>query len=321
MGKLQDSIDGQSVNAINGFKEKPEQSLAREYLADGNYLWNSGIFMIKASVWLEQIRSLQAEIYSACERAFKEGHIDGLFYRLEEKAFLNSPNDSIDYAVMEKLSQKDNKQLAVLPIDAGWSDVGVWSSVWEINKKDSANNYIEGDVIIEQTKNCFIKSEKGLVVTIGCEDLIIIGTDDATMIANKDRTQEVKNIVAKLNKENRNESLSHRKVYRPWGYYDSVDMGENFQVKRLTINPGKKLSLQMHNKRAEHWVVVKGVATVTRGENVFELKENESTFIPIGTRHRLENATNDLLELIEVQSGSYLGEDDIVRFDDDFGRN
>jgi len=314
------SINNQMIYALSGFTEKPEQSIAEEYLSSGDYLWNSGIFMMKASVWLEKIKQFQPLIHDACVDAFNKGETDGLFFRLDEESFLKSPDDSIDYAVMEKLVQKSDAGLAVIPVDVGWSDVGAWSSVWDINDKDSNNNHIEGDVIAEQTRNCLIRSERGLIVTIGCEDMVIIDTDDAIMIADKDKTQDVKKIVEKLKKENRSESLTHRKVYRPWGSYDSIDMGETFQAKRLIVNPGKKLSLQSHAKRAEHWVVVKGVATVTKGEEQFLLHENESTYIPLGVKHRLENASDDLLEIIEVQSGSYLGEDDIVRFDDDFGR-
>jgi mannose-1-phosphate guanylyltransferase / mannose-6-phosphate isomerase len=314
-------INNQTIHTISGFTEKPDKPLAEEYLSSGDYLWNSGIFMMKASIWLEKIRLLQEPIYDACLEAINNGNTDGLFFRLDEESFLKCPNDSIDYAVMEKLAQNNDKKLAVIPVDVGWSDVGVWSSVWEINEKDENNNYTEGDVIVEQSKNCFIKSERGLVVTIGCQDLVIVDSDDAIMIADKNKTQDVKKIVDQLKVDKRSESLLHRKVYRPWGNYDSVDTGENFQVKRLTINPGKKLSLQLHHKRAEHWVVVRGVATVTKGEEQFLLHENESTYIPVGMKHRLENASDKILEIIEVQSGSYLGEDDIVRFDDDFGRN
>ncbi len=315
------SIDNQAIHAISGFTEKPEKATAEEYLKSGDYLWNSGLFMMKASVWLENIKQFQLPIHDACIDAFKKGETDGLFFRLDDDAFLNCPDDSIDYAVMEKLAENNDEHLAVIPVDVGWSDVGAWSSVWDINDKDSNNNHIEGDVITEQTKNCLIRSERGLIVTIGCEDMVIIDTDDAIMIADKNKTQDVKKIVEKLKNENRSESLTHRKVYRPWGSYDSIDMGETFQAKRLIVNPGKKLSLQSHAKRAEHWVVVKGVATVTKGEEKFLLHENESTYIPLGVKHRLENAGDGLLEIIEVQSGSYLGEDDIVRFDDDFGRN
>jgi len=315
------TFNGLSLHSISGFTEKPEQAVAEEYLNSGGYLWNSGIFMMKASVWLEKMKLLQRPIYDACLEAFTKSKTDGLFFRLDEQSFLNSPDDSIDYAVMEKLVMNSDKKLAVIPIDVAWSDVGAWSSVWEINEKDSNNNYIEGDAIVEDSSNCFIKSERGLIVAIGCQDLVIVDSDDAIMIVDKDKTQEVKKIVDRLKNDSRSESLLHRKVYRPWGSFDSVDSGDNFQVKRLIINPGKKLSLQLHHKRAEHWVVVSGVATVTKGEEQFLLHENESTYIPVEVKHRLENATDKLLEIIEVQSGSYLGEDDIVRFEDDFSRN
>lgn len=312
---------GHAIHRIGGFKEKPNKAVAEDYLKSGDYLWNSGIFMMKASVWLEKIKEFQPAIYAACLDAFNRGEVDGMFYRLDETSFSNCPDDSIDYAVMEKLAQINDEQLAVVPIDVGWSDVGAWASVWEINDKDSNNNVIEGDVITDDTHHCFIKSERGLVVAIGCRDMVIVDSDDAIMIADKSKTQDVKKIVDRLKKENRTESLLHRKVYRPWGSYDSVDVGDNFQVKRLTVNPGKKLSLQLHHQRAEHWIVVKGTATITRGDEIIDLRENESTYIPVGMKHRLENATDELLEIIEVQSGNYLGEDDIVRFDDDFGRS
>ncbi len=314
-------FNNQSIHAIKGFTEKPKLSVAEAYLNSGEYLWNSGIFMMKASVWLDKIKQFQSPIHDACALAYEKGKQDGLFYRLDETAFINCPADSIDYAVMEKLAETDNEQLAVIPIDVGWSDVGAWSSVWDTQNKDKNNNYIEGDVIVEDTSNCLIRSERGLIVTIGCDDMVIVDTDDAIMIANKNKTQDVKKIVEQLKNENRSESLTHRKVYRPWGSYDSIDMGEKFQAKRLIVNPDKKLSLQSHAKRAEHWVVVKGEATVTKGDETFVLHENESTYIPQGTRHRLENMTDKPLEIIEVQSGSYLGEDDIVRYDDDFGRD
>lgn len=321
MGENIQNINQLAINKIKSFTEKPKHSVAEEYLASGEYLWNSGLFMMKSSVWLEKIKQFQMPIYKTCKMAYEEGRQDGLFFRLDEEAFLESPNDSIDYAVMEKLADVNDQQLAVIPIDVGWSDVGAWASVWDLQEKDSNNNHIEGDVIAEDTENCLIRSERGLIVTIGCEDLVIVDTDDAIMIANKKRTQDVKKVVEKLKNNNRSEFLAHRKVYRPWGSYDSIDMGETFQAKRLIVNPGKKLSLQSHAKRAEHWVVVKGKATVTKGNETFVLHENESTFIPLGTKHRLENATKEPLEIIEVQSGSYLGEDDIIRYDDDFGRD
>jgi len=312
--------NNQDIFAIAGFTEKPNISLAKEYLDSGNYLWNSGIYMMKASVWLNKIQQHQKSIYNACSKAFKDGKTDGVFFRLDEKSFCQSPNDSIDYAVMEKLSTNDNEKLAVLPVDIGWSDVGAWSSVMKIKNKDTNKNHIEGDVVVEETNNCFIRSERGLIATIGCEDMIIIDSDDAILIADKNKTQDIKKIVNQLKKNDRNERITHRKNFRPWGHYDTIDIGKNFQVKRLTIYPGKRLSLQLHHKRSEHWVVVKGVATVTKGEDQFVLNENESTYIPPETKHRLENAGDNVLEIIEVQSGAYLGEDDIVRYDDDFGR-
>ena len=312
--------NNQDIFSIGGFTEKPDIALAKKYLDSGNYLWNSGIYMMKASVWLNKIQQHQKSIYDACSKAFKDGKTDGVFFRLDKKSFCQNPNDSIDYAVMEKLSTNDNEKLAVLPVDIGWSDVGAWSSVMKIKNKDTNKNYIEGDVVVEETNNCFIRSERGLIATIGCEDMIIIDSDDAILIADKNKTQDIKKIVNQLKKNDRNERITHRKNFRPWGHYDTIDIGKNFQVKRLTIYPGKRLSLQLHHKRSEHWVVVKGVATVTKGEDQFVLNENESTYIPPETKHRLENAGDNVLEIIEVQSGAYLGEDDIVRYDDDFGR-
>ena len=315
-----ETFNDQDVFAISRFMEKPDLSLAKQYLESGNYLWNSGMYMMKASVWLEKIQQCQKPIYDACAKAFKAGETDGVFFRLDEQSFCQSPDNSIDYAVMEKLATDSNEKLAVLPVDIGWSDVGDWSSIWRIKNKDNNNNYIEGDAITEETKNCFIRSERGLIATIGCEDMIIIDSDDAILIADKNKTQDIKDIVHRLEKNDRNEHIKHRKSFRPWGHYDLIDAGKNFKVKRLTVYPGKRLSLQLHLKRSEHWVVVKGVATVTKGEEEFLLHENESTYIPPETKHRLENTGDNVLEIIEVQSGSYLGEDDIVRYDDDFGR-
>ena len=310
----------QDIFSIGGFTEKPDKALAEKYLSSGSYLWNSGIYMMKASVWLKKIQQHQKSIYEASNKAFENGKADGVFFRLDEKSFCQNPNDSIDYAVMEKLSISDNEKLAVLPVDIGWSDVGAWSSVMKIKNKDKNKNYIEGDVVVEETNNSFIRSERGLIATIGCENMIIIDSDDAILIADKNKTQDIKKFVNQLKNNDRKECIAHRKNYRPWGHYDTIDSGKNFQVKRLTIYPGKRLSLQLHHKRSEHWVVVKGVATVTKGEDKFVLNENESTYIPPETMHRLENASDNILEIIEVQSGSYLGEDDIVRHDDDFGR-
>ena len=315
-----ETCEGQEVFAIGGFTEKPNLSVAKKYLDSGNYFWNSGIYMMKASVWLQKIQQCQKSIYDACEGAFRFGETDGIFFRLDEKSFCQSPNDSIDYAVMEKLATDSKEKLAVLPVNIGWSDVGAWSSVWEIKNKDSNKNYTEGDVITEETNNCFIRSERGLIATIGCEDMIIIDSDDAILIANKNNTQDIKKIVDKLKKNNRDERITHRKNFRPWGYYRNVDDGAGFLVKRIVVNPGAKLSLQHHNHRAEHWVVVEGIARVTNGNDVIDLFENQSTYIPVATVHRLENTTDRPLHLIEVQTGDVISEEDIVRHEDTYGR-
>ena len=307
------------VFKIKAFREKPDADTAEQYLAQGGYLWNSGIFMMKASVWLNAIKTFQPDIYASCEQAWQQGTTDNLFFRLGKEAFENCRSDSIDYAVMEKAGE-GKFQSAVIPCSAGWSDVGAWSSLWELQDKDNHNNVVTGDVIAHESNDCLITSEHRLVVAVGCENQVIVETADAVIVANQDKSQDVKQIVDKLKQDKREERLTHRRVYRPWGSYETVDAGPQFQVKRITVKPGKKLSLQMHHKRAEHWVVVNGTATVTCGDKVFDLKQNESTFIPLGEKHRLENRTEKPLEIIEVQSGSYLGEDDIVRFDDDFGR-
>jgi len=316
-----DPINEQSgICKIEGFKEKPDLQLAQEYLNSGNYLWNSGIFMMKASVWCREIERLQPDIYSACLAAYEKGQIDNAFYRLDEDYFIACRSDSIDYAVMEKITHEKETLSAVVSLDAGWSDIGAWSAVWELGEQDNDGNVIAGDVIQEGSSNSLLKSEHRLLAVLGCDNLVVVETADVVLVASKDKAQEVKDIISKLEAAEREERLTHRRVFRPWGSYETVDSGEKFQVKRLTVNPGKKISLQLHHQRAEHWVVVKGAATVTIGEEVFQLKENESTYIPIEVKHRLENATDQPLEIIEVQSGSYLGEDDIERFEDDFGR-
>jgi len=276
--------------------------------------------MMKASVWCREIKRLQPDIYSACQAAYEKGQEDNEFYRLDKDSFLGCPSDSIDYAVMEKLTNEKDVLSAVVALDAGWSDIGAWSAVWELGEQDKNGNVIAGDVIQEGTSNSLLKSEHRLVAALGCDNLVVVETADVVLVASKDRAQEVKAIISQLEAGQREERLTHRRVFRPWGSYETVDSGEKFQVKRITVNPGKKLSLQLHHQRAEHWVVVKGTATVTKGEEVFQLKENESTYIPVEVKHRLENATDQPLEIVEIQSGSYLGEDDIERFEDDFGR-
>ena len=305
--------DGHDVRA---FVEKPDNETARRYLESGEYYWNSGIFMLKPTVWLAEIRKFHPNIVQACERAFREAIQDDDFLRIDQDAFAQSPSESIDYAVMEK-----TKHAAVLPLDIGWSDIGAWSSFWEISEQDPQGNVIQGDVYVYETRNSLLVSQHRFVASVGLENIVIIETPDAVLVLNKNHAQNVKEIVNRLKSEKREEYKSHRRVYRPWGYYESVDNGQRFQVKRISVKPGAALSLQMHHHRAEHWVVVKGTAKVTRGEDVFTITENESTFIPLGVKHRLENPGTIPLEIIEVQSGSYLGEDDIVRFEDLYKRN
>ncbi len=305
---------------LASFVEKPDLSTAQGYLASGDYLWNSGLFILRASVWLQQIGRFRSDILVACTKAVEGGQRDADFLRPERETFLACPSDSIDYAVMEKIVT-DNKGLGVvLPLDAGWSDVGAWNALLEIGAKDENGNVIDGDAILVDTKNSLVRAESRLVACVGLSDVIIVETPDAVMVAHRDAVQDVKKVVAQLKAKNRSECDAHRKIYRPWGWYDSIDMGERFQVKRIVVSPGAKLSLQMHHHRAEHWIVVTGTAMVTRGEEVFLLSENQSTYLPVGTLHRLENPGKMPLEMIEVQSGAYLGEDDIVRFEDTYGR-
>ena len=311
---------GPASYRIKSFTEKPDRSVAEKYLAAGNYFWNSGIFMMKASVWCDVLQRLHPDIYAACHAAYTQGARDNQFYRLHQERFMACRSDSIDYAVMERLAEEKNTNITVIAMDAGWSDVGAWSAVWSLGQQDQDRNVTTGDVILHESSENLVRSENRLVAAVGCHNLVIIETADAVLVADMDKAQDIKKITEKLKADGRQERLTHRRVYRPWGSYETMDAGENFQVKRLTIYPGRKLSLQSHRQRAEHWVVVKGTARVTRGDEVILLNVNESTYIPIGTRHRLENPTDDLLEIIEVQSGSYLGEDDIVRYADDFGR-
>jgi len=305
---------------VDAFVEKPDAATAQRYFESGEYLWNAGIFMVRASVWLDAIGSLRREIFAACERAARQGARDGAFVRVDAKAFAGCPADSIDYAVMEKLSADAVCEAVVVRLDAGWSDVGSWDALWQIGPKDADGNALYGDARAVDTKNTLIVAQQRLVACVGMEDVVIVETPDAVMVARKDKAQAIGPLVAKLKAEGREECRAHRKVHRPWGSYDSLEHGERFQVKRIVVSPGAALSLQMHHHRAEHWIVVRGTAKVTRGEETFLLTENESTYIPTGTRHRLENPGKLPLEIIEVQSGAYLGEDDIVRFEDSYGR-
>ena len=308
---------------VDQFVEKPDAELAARYLASGGYLWNAGIFAVRASVWIEAVGALRKEMLAACERAYRTGSRDGGFLRVGAAAFGDCPADSIDYAVMERLGEGSpcSAEAVVVRLDAGWSDVGAWDALWDLEKKDADGNVIHGDVHAADTRNALLISQSRLVACVGLDDVVVVETPDAVMVARKDRAQAIGPLVSNLKSAGRAECLAHRKVHRPWGSYDSLERGERFQVKRITVNPGAALSLQMHYHRAEHWIVVRGTARVTRGEETFLLAENESTHIPQGTRHRLENPGKLPLELIEVQSGAYLGEDDIVRFDDAYGRN
>ena len=301
---------------VAAFVEKPDAATAQRYLDSGEYLWNSGMFMMRASVWLAELATYRADIEQACRAAYTGGAQDGDFFRVEKSAFSNCPSDSIDYAVMEKTTQA-----VVLPLDAGWSDVGAWPALWQMRAHDADGNVIQGDVHVHATTNTLLISQHRFVAAVGVKDMVIVETADAVLVAHKDSAQDVKKIVDHLKKNNRDEYKNQRKVYRPWGCYEGVDAGPRFQVKRITVTPGASLSLQMHHHRAEHWIIVKGTARVTRGDEVFILSENQSTYIPLGTKHRLENPGSIPLEMIEVQSGGYLGEDDIVRFDDKYNRH
>lgn len=307
---------------IARFEEKPDLAIAQTYLDDGSYLWNSGLFMMRASVWLSAIEKCWPEILSACQTAWSKGTADGDFFRVDKSSFEQCPSESIDYAVIEKITANDSQlpMGAVIPLSAGWSDVGQWDSLWQVLPKDDAGNVSQGDVMLQECSNTLAISAGRLVTCVGIKDMVVIETPDAILVANKNKTQDVKKIVDILKREGRTESHLHRKVFRPWGWYDGVDFGERFQVKRIVVNPGAALSLQMHHHRAEHWIVVRGTARVTCGNETYLVPENESTFIPLGTQHRLENPGCVSLEMIEVQSGSYLGEDDIVRFQDIYGR-
>ncbi|MBS0382015.1 MAG: mannose-1-phosphate guanylyltransferase/mannose-6-phosphate isomerase, partial [Proteobacteria bacterium] len=294
---------------------------AEAYLASGQYLWNSGIFLLRASAWLAAIEALQPAMAKACAAAVRVVQRDGEFLRVDRAAFEACPSDSIDYAVMEKLRDRPELGRAlVVPLDARWSDVGAWDALWEVADKDADGNVAQGDALLEGSRNSLVLAQHRHVVALGCEGMMIVETPDAVLVADRRHTQGVKNVVARLKAMGREEASVHRKVYRPWGWYDSLERGPGFQVKRIGVNPGASLSLQMHHRRAEHWVVVTGTGHVTNGERVFDLHANESTYIPIGTRHRLENLTSEPLEIIEVQTGDYLGEDDIVRFEDRYAR-
>ncbi len=314
-GSKQEEQQGNDIYQVAKFVEKPNAATAQDYLDSGDYLWNSGMFLFKASRYLAELEKFRPDILSACRASMAKVEKDLDFTRPDKESFLQCADESIDYAVMEKTADA-----VVVPLDAGWSDVGSYSALWEVCQQDEHRNVIKGDVIAHDTSNSYIHSQNKLIATLGVDNLVIIDTPDAVLIANKDKVQNVKEIVNELKAKQRPESTIHREVYRPWGKYDSVDNGERFQVKRITVNPGAKLSVQMHHHRAEHWIIVSGTAKITLDEKTFLLSENQSTYIPIGVVHALENPGKLPLEMIEVQSGSYLGEDDIVRFEDKYGR-
>jgi mannose-1-phosphate guanylyltransferase/mannose-6-phosphate isomerase len=312
-GELLDVNTGASC--IDSFVEKPDLETAIKYLDSGAYCWNSGMFMFKASVILGELEKYTEGLLVPCREAIAAGVRDLDFLRLNKAIFCRIPSDSIDYAVMEKTLNG-----IVIPFNGGWNDLGSFDALWQAGKKDENQNVIKGDVLLNDVKDSYISSESSLVAAVGIEKFVIVETKDAILVCPRDRVQDVKEIVLKLKDQSRNESVAHRKVYRPWGSYETMDNEQRFQVKRITVKPGAKLSLQKHFHRAEHWTVVSGTAIITRGGEEMMLKEDESTYIPLGTLHRLENPGKIPLELIEVQSGSYLGEDDIVRFDDVYGR-
>lgn len=301
--------------AVNRFVEKPDLPAAEDYVGTGDYYWNSGMFLFRASRYLEELERLQPNMLSACRSALEQGSQDLYFTRIDQAAFAACPEQSIDYAVMEKTSEA-----AMVPLDAGWSDVGSWSALWDVSAKSPEGNVLKGDVLQQDTRNTYVHSESRLVAAVGVDDLMIIETKDAVLVAHKNHVQDVKSIVERIRNDGRHEHINHRKVFRPWGMYDSIDNGHRYQVKRITVRPGAKLSVQMHHHRAEHWIVVSGTAKVTKGDKTYLVSENQSTYIPVGQVHALENPGVIPLELIEVQSGAYLGEDDIVRLQDVYGR-
>ena len=305
---------GEGVRKVLRFVEKPDAATAQGYLDAGGYYWNSGMFLFRASRFLEELGRHRPDILAAVRAAC--GHVDpdGEFLRLDREAFAASPSESIDYAVMEKTDAA-----MVLPVDIGWNDVGSWSALWDVSEQDADGNARHGDVITIDSRNSYAYARR-LVALVGVENLVVVETDDAVLVAAKDRVQDVKQVVARLKADRRSQAVLHREVQRPWGSYDSIDVGSGFQVKRIKVKPGASLSLQSHSRRAEHWIVVRGTALVTRNLDLFELHANQSTYIPIGAKHRLENPGTEMLELIEVQSGDYLGEDDIVRYEDVYGR-
>lgn len=327
-GYIKAGTETEGLFSVEQFVEKPDAITAQGYLDSGNYYWNSGMFMIRADRYLEELKRYQPKMYAACEAAMANTEQDYDFLRVDEEAFIACPDDSVDYAVMEPLTADPaNSQVVVAPLDAGWSDVGSWSALWEIaDKCEDGNSLLHagnctGQTILKDTRNSLVSASDRLIAMLGVDDLVIVDTKDALLVAHRDKVQGVKEIVSQIRQSGGTEHEFHREVYRPWGHFDSIDNGDGYQVKRITVKPGGKLSLQKHQRRAEHWIVVSGTAKVTNGEKVFRLVENESTYIPIGQVHSLENPGEVDLEMIEVQSGAYLGEDDIIRLEDKYGRS
>ena len=314
-GYIKTGIAGELASSIAAFVEKPNLETAKEYVASGDYFWNSGMFVFCAKTLIDECKKYHPAMLESCKLSLKHAEVDLDFKRLHGPSFESCESESIDYAIMER-----TQKAQMVPLQAGWSDVGSWEALWEVSEKDSRQNVAFGDVYCHDSNNCYISSEGRLVALIGVHDLVVVETADSVMVLNKSRSQDVKHIVKRLEQENRSEFQAHREVFRPWGSYDLVNVGERYNVKKITVKPGASLSLQKHHHRAEHWVVVKGTASVERGEKIETIAENQSVFIPLGEKHRLSNPGIIPLELIEVASGSYLGEDDIVRFSDGYGR-
>lgn len=318
-GYIRAEADEQGL-AVAQFVEKPDAITAARYLAEGGYFWNSGMFVLRASVWLQALRRFRPDIAEATQAAWDVRKTDAKFVRPGKTEFAAVPSESVDYAVMERCPGSDIP-LRMLALDAGWNDLGAWEAVWQVADKDADGNAWQGDAIISESRNTLVHATSRLVSVVGLQDIVVVETPDAVLVSDRARSQEVKKIVARLDAEKRGEQTLHRKVHRPWGWYDSIDSGARFQVKRIMVKPGASLSLQMHHHRAEHWIVVSGTAEITNGDKVLLLSENQSTYIPLGQTHRLANPGRVPLEIIEVQSGAYLGEDDIVRFEDTYGRS
>lgn len=316
--RAEGQVDQLGARSVAAFVEKPDLETARKYFADGAYAWNSGMFVLKASVWLDALQQFRPDILAATRSAWEKRAVDQSFIRPDEAAFVQIPAESVDYAVIEKCP--GTRPIKVVSLSAGWSDLGAWDAVWKVATPDAAGNAAVGDVILADTSNSLVHATSRLVSVVGLDNVVVIETPDAVLVADKSRSQDVKKIVAHLEREGREEHTLHRKVPRPWGWYDSIDEGGRFKVKRIMVKPKASLSLQMHHHRAEHWIVVTGTAEITCGDRTILLSENQSTYIPLGETHRLANPGTIPLEIIEVQSGSYLGEDDIVRFEDTYGR-